>query len=173
MTTAPPILFRWQGDGFTPLTPRAAAACDEHYVVGQVYRLVEQQDRSQASHNHYFAAITEAWRNLPDAVAEQFPTAEHLRKFALIKAGYADSRQIVASSKAEAVRLAAFIRPLDEYGIVTVSDAVVTHWTARSQNMRAMGKKDFEASKQAVLDLVAGMIGVTRDQLSANAGQAA
>ena len=71
-------------------------------------------------------------------------------------------RSIVASSKAEALRVAAFIRPVDEFAVVTVIEAVVTIYTAKSQNMRAMGKKGFRASADAVLDFVSAMIGTSR-----------
>lgn len=169
---APPIPFRWSGDSMEPL-PRFAKECDRHFVVGEVYQLVEQQDRSQTSHNHYFACVAEAWKNLPDEMVERFPTAEHLRKFALIKAGFADSRQFLAASKAEALRLAAFVRPCDEYALVTVREMVVTVWTARSQSMRAMGRRDFQASKDAVLDAISALIGVSADSLRANTGRAA
>lgn len=173
MTAAPPIPFRWTGEVFEPL-PRWAKDCDREFVVGQVYRLVEQQDRSQASHAHYFACIKEAWQSLPDHLAEHLPSPEHLRKFALIKAGYADSCQFVASSKAEAARVREFVKKLnvDGYALVTVSGAVTTVWTARSQSMKAMGRKEFQASKDAVLDVIAGLLGTTRDALN-SAGQAA
>ncbi len=167
-----PIPYRWEGDCFIPM-PGFGKRCDEAFVVGEVYRLSEHQDRSDASHRHYFACINEAWENLTEHMAAQFPTPDHLRKFALIKAGHADSRQMVASSKAEAVRLAAFIKPIDDYALVLVDGAVVTVWTARTQNMRAMDRKTFQASKDAVLAIVAEMIGTTPAALSANAGQAA
>lgn len=166
------IPFRWEGDSFVPATG-FARRCDELFVVGQVYRLAEQEDRSAASHRHYFACINTAWENLPEAAAGQFPSPEHLRKFALIKAGYADSRTLVASSKAEAVRLAAFVRPLDTFAVVAVSEATVTVWTARSQSAKAMGKRDFQESKDRVLDIIAGLIGTDPATLSAQAGQAA
>lgn len=153
-----PLPFRWTGEAFEPL-PRARRACDEAFVIGEVYTLAEEKARSAATHRHYFAMINEAWQTLPEHMASQFPTAEHLRKFALIKTGFADSRQIVAASKAEALRLAAFIRPLDEYGVVTVEGAVVTHWTAQSQSTRAMGAKRFQESKTAVLDYIASLSG--------------
>lgn len=167
-----PIPMRWDGESFTPL-PRFAGECDKLFVVGQVHRMVEVQDRSAKSHAHFFAAVSEAWANLPDHLAERFPTADHLRKFALIKGGWADSRQIVAASKAEAVRLAAFIRPMDAYAVVTVDGSVVTVWTARSQDMRSMGATEFQRSKDAVLRIIAEMIGTTADTLAANAGRAA
>jgi hypothetical protein len=63
------------------------------------------------------------------------------------------------------VRLAAFIRPTDEYAIVDVKESVVTVWTAQSQSMKAMGKEAFGKSKVAVLEFAAGMIGTTPEAL--------
>lgn len=168
--SAPPLAFWWNGEAMLPRQPRLA---DKHFVVGERYTLVEHNERSSASHAHYFAALTEAWSNLPEDQAERFPTSEHLRAFALIKTGFADSRQFVASSKAEALRLAAFMKPSDDYALVTVKDAVVTVWTAKSQSYRAMGKADFNASKQAVLDYVASLVGVKPGDLAENAARAA
>ena len=159
-----PLPFRWTGEAFEPL-PRARRACAEAFVIGEVYTLAEEKARSSNSHRHYFAMVNEAWATLPEHMAAQFPTAEHLRKFALIKAGFADSRQIVAASKAEALRIAAFIRPLDEYGVVSVEGAVVTHWTAQSQSTRAMGGKRFQESKSAVLDYIASLSGAQAGDL--------
>lgn len=167
-----PIPFVWEGDVFRPL-PGFAKVCDREFVVGMRYRLAEEQDRSAASHRHYFACINTAWENLPEHLAAEFPTPDHLRRYALIKAGYADRRTLVASSKAEAVRLAAFVKPMDSYAVVTVSDATVTVWTARSQSVKAMGKAEFLASKDAVLSILAEMIGTDPTTLAANAAQAA
>ncbi|WEX10337.1 hypothetical protein [Chelativorans sp. AA-79] len=168
-----PLAFRWTGDSFVPHNAYVQKRADQAYVIGEVYLLVEQQERSSESHRHYFASIKEGWENLPENIAAEFPTPEHLRKRALIKAGYYDSHSIVCSSKAEALRLAAFIRPLDEYGVVRVDGAVVTRYTAKSQSMRAMGKREFQASKEKVLDVIASMIEVSRDELQRNAGRAA
>ncbi len=163
-----PITFVWEGDAMVPLA-RFHKLCDKQFAVGAEYPLVVEEQRSHASHSHYFAALTEAWRNLREDVAENFPTVERLRKYALIKAGFADERSIVCSSKAEAQRVAAFIKPMDEYAIVVVREATIKVYTAQSQSMRAMGKKDFQASKDAVLDVVARMVGVTTEELRHNA----
>ena len=165
-----PMEFEWNGEAMMPLHPRVA---DRQYVVGERYRLAPLEQRSMNSHNHFFSALAEGWRNLPDDLTERFPSIDHLRKFALIKAGFRDERSIVCASKAEALRLASFILPLDIFAVVIARETTVTVLTAKSQSMRAMGKQDFEASKQAVLDLVAGMVGVTADTLKANAGKAA
>jgi hypothetical protein len=170
--SAPPITFRWSGEAMEPVG-RFSRECDRVYTVGEKYTLVEHQDRSQRTHNHYFASLSEAWANLPEDQAERFPTVDHLRKFALIKRGFADQADFVASSKAEAIRLAAFLRSFDEYAVVTIRDNVVTRWTAKSQNRRSMGAKAFAESKNAVLDYCASLIGVAPEALSRNAREAA
>src|SRR5262245_22191474 len=127
----PPMAFSWDGEAMVPRQPKLA---DKFYVVGELYRLVVHEERSQAAHGGYFARVCEAHTNLPEQLVERFPTSEHLRKYALIRAGYRDERTIVASSKAEAQRLAAFIRPMDGFAVVLVDGATVTVYTARSQS---------------------------------------
>lgn len=166
----PPMTFAWNGEALVALNGKLA---DRHFVVGETYRMVEHHERTSATHRHYFACLADAWENLPEHLAERFPTSEHLRKFALIRAGYRDERTIVASSRAEARRLAAFVTPLDTFAIVTVAESTVSVFTAKSQSHRAMGARDFQASKTAVLDVLANMIGVQPETLSREAGRAA
>ena len=169
-----PLLLRYTGAGeFHAVSRFWADKADKDFVIGEVYRVVEHHDRSDASHGHYFAAIADAWRNLPDRLLEEFPTSEHLRKKLLVKAGYADERSIVRASKAEAQRVAAFVKPMDEYAVVIVREAVVRVYTAQSQSMRAMGKKAFQDSKQAVLDAIDDLLGVERGETAKNAREAA
>ena len=163
--SAPPIVFQWTGSAMEP-AGRFARECDRYFVVGERYTLSEWQDRTQRSHNHFFACVAEAWKNLPEDQAERFPTPEHLRRFALIKSGHHDRTEFVASSKAEALRLAAFLRGFDEYAVVVVRDNVVARLTAKSQSRRAMGAKDFAQSKNDVLHLCADLIGVAPESLS-------
>lgn len=170
--SAPPITFRWSGEAMEPVG-RFSRECDQHFTVGETYTLVTQEDRSGNSHRRFFAIVNEAWKNLPEDLAERLPTPDHLRRYALIKAGFADQRQIVASSRAEALRLAAFVRPMDEYAVVSVDGLVVTVWTAHSQNMRAMGKERFKASVDGVEHVLGQMIGVAPEALSRNAREAA
>lgn len=167
-----PIVFQWDGEAMVPHR-RFQAECDRIFVVGQAYRMTAQEHRSLSSHNHFFAAIHEAWMSLPEHLTERFPTEEHLRKYALIKAGYHDSSSIVCTSKAEAQRIAAFVRPLDSFAVVTVSEAVVTVFTAKSQSKKAMGGKEFQESKNRVLDVIAALIGIQPETLTRNIGRAA
>lgn len=172
MSAPLPIVARWTGEVFEPLG-RSKREADAEYVVGEVYRLTRYQERSEASHRHFFASLHEAWANLPADLSERFPTSERLRKFALIKSGYATQRQLVASSRSEALRLAAFVAPMDEYALVETRGAVVTVWEAESQSMRAMGKNRFQESKDAVLIYCASLIGVEPETLRREAGRAA
>ncbi len=164
------ILFDWDGEA---MIPRSQSAADRQYVVGESYRLAVHEPRSVNSHNHFFAAVNEAWRNLPEHLAERHPTADHLRKWALIKAGYRDERVIVCANAAEAQKMVAFVGAMDDYAIVVRQHDVVTVFTAKSQSQKAMGKKAFQESKQDVLDVLSDMVGVTSQELQQNAGRAA
>lgn len=164
-----PVLLQYDGDGiFVPCSPFHARSADKHYVVGERYRMVEHHERSDVSHNHFFASIKNGFDNLPDDLHEDFPTTEHLRKKALIRKGYRDERDHVCASKAEAFRLASFIRPMDEYAVVVVSECVVRVWTAKSQSKRAMGAAEFQKSKQDVLDFIDDLLGVERGSTAAS-----
>jgi hypothetical protein len=162
-----PVEFQWDGEVMRPARhylPR----CHKQYVVGEAYPMIPHEDRSTNSHNHFFAAVHEAWKNLPEKMTARFPTSEHLRKWALIKAGYADERSIACDTADEALKIASFIKPMDDFAVLVVADATIKVFTAKSQSARAMDKKDFQESKQAVLDIVAEMIGVDAATLSAN-----
>ena len=165
-----PQTFSWDGDAMVPLNARLA---DRQYTVGETYRLAPFEERSYRSHAHYFASVNEVWQNLPDELAARFPTAEHLRKHALIKTGFRNERSVVCDSPEEAQKVAAFIKPMDDYAIVIVQDNIVIQYTAKSQSTRAMNKEEFQKSKEAVLDALAPLISVERKTLEQNAGKAA
>lgn len=165
------LAFRWTDDGvMVPLRPKLA---DAEFVIGEIYLLDAVHERTINSHRHYFVALAESWRNLPEDQADRFPTVESLRKHALIMTGWRDERTLVAGSKSGAQRLAAFIKPLDEHAVIVVRDFVVRVWTAKSQSLKAMGKTDFRKSKDDVLGFVSDMVGVTPSTLVENAGKAA
>jgi hypothetical protein len=161
----PPLAFRWSVIAMMPLAPRAT---DQAFEVGRRYWLENVSPRSPATHNHFFALVSEAFDNLPEHLATRFADPDSLRKYALCMTGWRDERSIVCASKAEARRVAAFVAPMDAYAIVSVNEAMVVVWTARSQSMRAMGKRDFQRSKDDVLSYLATLIGTTPDALAAN-----
>jgi hypothetical protein len=133
---------------------------------GEIVTLVSQHERSDASHAHEFAWLREAWLSLPEALADQFPTSDHLRKRALILAGFYQETIVDAGSNAAALRVAGFVRSIDGFAHVVVrGPLVVTRW-AKSQSRRSMDKAEFQASKQGIIDVVSEMLGVTPEQLT-------
>jgi hypothetical protein len=167
----PPIPFTYDGEAMVPLNAHWARRADALFVVGETYVLVPHEERSPNSHKHQFAEINEAWQSLPENLSALYPTPDSLRKYALIRAGFANVTTFAVTSGAEAVRLAAAIQTIDPFSVVEVRRDAVLRYTARSQSMKAMGKADFQRSKQAVLEIVAEMIGVSSSDLSREAGR--
>lgn len=153
----PPLPFRWDGEAFWPLQPRRA---DRFLTVGEVYSLAPYSDRSQASHGHQFAWLREAWQNLPEALADLYPSPEHLRKRALIDAGYYDETAVDCGSEDVAERVAVMMAKADDFALIFVRGCVVVRRVAKSQSRRAMGKEEFQASKSALMEIIGELIGV-------------
>lgn len=163
--TIQPMVFRWDGDVMAPLDPRRA---DRQYVVGETYRLSPYEERSPQSHSHYYASLTAAYKNLPEDIGKNFATFDHFRKWCLIQTGFRDEFKAVAANRNEAIALATFIEKNDTYAVVSIYDCVVTVLTAKSQKRSAMDKKEFQRSKESVLDYAASLVGVTADELARN-----
>jgi hypothetical protein len=153
MTTFP---LTYLGNGQFTTTPYHMKRLD--YGQGEIINVEEVQERSQKSHAHYFALITEAWRTLPETLADEFPSAEHLRKRALIDAGYCTETRMAFRTNAEAVAAAAFVGTLDGYAHCSVVDRVVIVRRAESQSMKAMKKERFQRSKDDVLSVIAQLL---------------
>jgi hypothetical protein len=99
----------------------------------------------------------------------EYQTPDKLRQHALIMTGFKRERKFVASSSAEARKIAVFLQAQgldDDYAIISVHENVVVEWKAMSQSRKAMPTKGlFRASKDAVLNYLADMIGVKADEL--------
>lgn len=164
----PPLAFEWTDDGvMRPLNRRRA---DVFYTVGERYIMAPISERSDASHRHEFGWLREAWMSLPENLADLYPTPEHLRKRALIDAGYYDESITDAGTNAAALRVASTFRAIDDFSLVIVRGPLVVRRTAKSQSRRAMNKEEFQASKTALMEVIAGMIGVpVRDLAQAEA----
>ena len=167
-----PIPFLWNGSNMTP-HPRFKLLCSKQFAVNEEYVLAVPEHASTATRNHYFAALHDAWMNLPDDEANRFPSEQHFRSWLLIKAGFADERSIVCDTARDAKNLARTARILDGYAVIIVSGNVVKIFTAKSQSRPAMSREEFQASKDAVLALAAEMIGVKVSELKKQVGKAA
>ena len=157
--------FTWNGEAMIPARPKAA---DKEYVIGRRYWLEEASERSWISHQQQFAWIGEAWGNLPEGLADLYPTPEHLRKSALVATGWHREMIIEAGNAAAALRVAAYARSRDEFAHVTTRGPTVTVRWARSQRMHGadrMDKAEFQASKDDILGWIANLIGVEPERL--------
>lgn len=147
--------------------PRFRALCDRDFVIGEHYRLNVVEERSIANHNNYFARIHDLWMSIPDPMTAKFPTEEVLRKHALCMTGFRRERKFACESKAEARKLAAWLRPQDrddDYAIISVNDNVVVEWKPLSQSLKGMPTKgQFQASRKAVVAWIEDLIGVREE----------
>jgi len=150
------------------MIPLNAKAADREYVIGATYRLEHREERSSATHAHEFAWLAEAWRNLPEHLAEIYASPEHLRKRALIEAGWYTEQIIDCGSNAAALRVGSYLRGNDGFALIVIRGPLVAVRTARSQSHRAMNRQEFQASKTAIMDVVARLIGVSPDALLRN-----
>lgn len=167
MNAAPPLQFLWDGEAMSPASGFWLRQANEHFVVGERYRMVEENDRSDVSHRHEFAWLREAWNSLPDALLDQYPSSEHLRKYGLIAKGHCTMTQHPCVSVAEAERLEATIRQyVDTYAIIRRRGNVVTVYEAVSQSKRAMGGPQFQQSKSDLMQFVGDLLGVDPDTLA-------
>jgi hypothetical protein len=138
---------------------------------GELVTVQIERDRSGASHRHQFAWVREAWANLPDDCRHEVwaETPETLRKHALIATGYHQTTVIDCGANAPALRVKAALVAAEwrahGYAIGQVRGPVVRIWTPESQSIRAMGNDRFQASKAAILEWIAGKLGVPPEEL--------
>lgn len=161
------IEARWVGRGFQP-SNAAMEVCQTKLRPWEVVKVTVHQGRSMKSHRHMFPWLQDAWLSLPEEHkdAPWAASPDHLRKWALIKTGFHDIRIISVSDPSDAARVAAFARALDPYAVVVIHGGTVLFYTALSQSMKAMGKDRFQASKTAVLNHVAGVLGIHPEELA-------
>lgn len=119
----------------------------------------EPKQRSHQTHNHYFAAIHDAWENLPEAISGEFPSPQHLRAYALIRTGHCTVNKMVCRTNRDAIEASAFIGKLDDFAVCDVAENVVTVYRAHSQSYKAMGRDLFRKSKEDVLGFLSQLIG--------------
>lgn len=154
------ISCTFDGEVFRPQTPFQLRRVQERFGAGEIVLLTPEEERSAKSHRHYFATIKEMWQTLPESCAmEQWAQSpDHLRRYSLIRTGYSDTLTFPCATASEARRWAANMRPVDEFSIVVAQGSTVVRYTAKSQAMRAMGSKAFQASKDAVLTFLHGLL---------------
>lgn len=139
--------------------------CARQFADGGEYTLAPVEQRSMASHSHFFAAMKGYFDNLPEKIAERWPTPDHFRKWLLVECGWFDEKEFDMASEKHAKALGTFIRTEDEYARIVVRGTKVVVRRAKSQALAAMGKDDFQKSKQDVLELAEQFVGVTPSKM--------
>lgn len=132
----------------------------EQYQAGHVYRLGPFEEQSEASRGHFFACVHTAWLNLPETVTPRWKSETHMRRWILIRCGWYDEKEFELKDEEQAFRLGTFIRTEDPYASMTVHGNKLIVRRAMTQSPKAMGKHNFEASKQDVLSYLSNLIGV-------------
>jgi len=153
------VPLQYLGDGQFQATRGHATRCDKALTIGEVLTWEKIQFRSMKSHDHFFVCVDESWKNLPEAIAGEYPNSETLRKRILIKAGYCTESHFIFRDTKEAIANCAFMLSLDEYLMFEISGNIVKVWKAESQSLKAMGAKRFQESKEKVLELLSDLIG--------------
>ena len=147
--------MRYDGNGmFRCLTPKRIGV-----EPGEVHGWQMAEHRSAKSHDHFFACVNTAWKSLPEDMADDFPSPEHLRKWSLIKAGFCSETRIVCANNSEAMTLATKAKAMDKFSVVAIDGKAVTIWTADSQRRDAMGRQAFQEAKANALHIISNLLG--------------
>lgn len=192
-----PVVFEWKEvDVVDPKTgevsktfamvplERFLPTAKRQFQTEQKYRpgdwIVGEDVRSTAQHKRYFAALREAFDQLPETIARRWPTVEHFRHWLLIEANWKDEKEINCEDETHAKRLATFVRTETPFARITVATnprtgkkTIVVIERAMSQDYSAMDKETFKRSSDDVLDLAATFIQVPRGKLLKEAGRSA
>lgn len=157
--------FVWTGAHMQPAdyAVRRAAA---QYQKDQTYKLVADERVTEPERGFYFRCVRAAWRTIHED-GDRFPTAEHLRKAALIKCNHYKVRYITCENAKQAERVSANVTDKDEYSVVDLKGNVVAVYTAISQSNKPGGLTidEWRRTRDDVMDSLAQMLGVSREVL--------
>lgn len=181
-----PVIFRWETvdvcvEGgevrrMSVMVPHArfGALCKRQFEVAEDYVLGPVDGIPSRSRAPLFIAARDAWNNLPEEDT-RFPSDEHLRKKALVMAGWAYHHQAPFETVEDAKAHAIGLRRVDEYAVIVRKGCVVDCWIAKSISAGTPGltKEKFQEVKTKALDWMATLARTTRAELEANAGRAA
>ena len=144
--------------------PRFKALCERQFAGDETYALGPVEEVSSGSRGHFFASLKESWNSLPEEDT-RFPSIEHLRKRALVQAGWAKHAEYVMDTPKDAKNMARALRNADEYAVIKVSGSVVDIWTAKSIAAGQISGEEFQVVKTKALDWIAALTGATRTEL--------
>jgi hypothetical protein len=170
MTILRQLVFQWNGTAMVP-TERFTTLAKNQFVEGAFYVLQPHDEVSHRERGFYHASVKAAWDNLDADAVARYPTADDLRKWALIKSGWRVENFTVCGTAKDALKLSAFVKDhLQRQSVVAVSGNVVSTYVARTQKvgnpeLGYMTTEEWKQSNQDVLDILSQDIGVTRKVL--------
>lgn len=136
-----------------------------------------QRRRTKREHNHCFAVIQRAFESWPPSHSFQPDNVDHLRAWLLLSTGYVHSTLISEDDPRRAARtienLLEFQRHRGVYSDFSVIATGVMVHAPRSMSESGMGKEIFQEAKVAIFGLISEVLGVSVEQLTANAMEAA
>jgi len=135
--------------------------------------LVPYDQRSDKTHDHYFACVRAAWTNWPEDYPRRLANVDQMRKHALISTGHYDQSAGAYKSVEEAAAFVTTIMRAVDYAEYSIVDNVVVLRIAKTQKKRAMGAAQFQQSKEDVLDFLSSVIGVNVTTLARQAKRGA
>lgn len=164
----PQIIYECAGGVMRPLA-YLKDLFERTFVPGKRYKLTEFTPRSRETHNHFFAAIKGYWENWPEKYERDLPSADILRKHALIRTGhYVQAVMAHQSIEAATAYVRDFVRYVDyaEGSITTTALGTATVMRiAKTQRKDVMDDAEFQQSKQDVLEFCESVTGIAPEQM--------
>lgn len=173
---APQIIYECADGAMRPLA-YLKDLFDRTFKPGKRYKLAEFRERSRQTHNHFFAAVQGYWENWPENYERDLPSADILRKHALIRTGhYVQAVMAHQSIEAATAYVRDFIRYVDyaEGSITSTALGTATVMRiAKTQRKDVMDDAEFQRSKTDVLEFCASVTGIPPEQMKREAKKGA
>lgn len=168
----PQIIYDCTGDGLKPVA-RHRDLFARLFEAGKRYLLIEFNERSRDTHDHFFATVTGYWHQWPENYERELPSPDHLRKHALIRTGhYIQSVMAHASAMTAAAYVRDFLHYVD-YAEGSISGATTVMRIAKTQRKKVMEAVEFQKSKQDVLDFCQAVTGIAPEDMEREAKKGA
>lgn len=159
-----PVQFIWTDEGVMKPLPRFKTLCDRQYAVGEEYALGPIDNIPSKSRAGFFVDLHNAWSTMQEG-DNRFPSETHLRKRALIAAGWATHTQTVLDTPKDAQKSKIMLNRVEEYALVTIGGCVVDVWIAKSIANGQITAEQWRVVKPKALAWIAEQANTTVEDL--------
>lgn len=175
-----PAMFTWveittaEGELLHVMQPTVKAQVYDQYTLGGHYQLAVEQERNLPQQRALYAEFNEVYKQLPEHITTRFKNQNHFRYWCLVKCDYVTNyMQLIPKKETDIPRYISWATRLNDYVIAQEHNGVIDAWTAKSQKQNSMNAKEFVKSMEDIINFARSYIGVTAEELTANAGMAA